>query len=344
MRIKARLASVLCARLASLLCAVVYFITPLIAAEDCRPCLLPIHRQHSSPAGAGPALDTASRSLTLRGGSSDVFGAPSTAGRAGDPSGGGWQGAQDYLATTGINITATAGSIAAYRSAVTLCNSSYLDDPFAALFARESCPERFKEILSLPAPKLVRFAVRTKFFDNFIRDCVHRHGIKQVVMIGAGFDARVLRGKDMRWDLVAPPTAHDMMESNILTFYELDLPELMDRKRELLERSGMGPRAAKALGAFTYRTHTYTFIHAHAQAHAGPYTTRTHVYHDVLLDQALSRVPEYELTSCRDYINTNVYMFINVYICTYAYTCMHVIMHSASRSAARAPNRGGCHV
>ena len=51
--------------------------------------------------------------------------------------GGGWQGAQSYLETTGINITATAGSIAAYRSAVTLCNSSYLDDPFAALFARE---------------------------------------------------------------------------------------------------------------------------------------------------------------------------------------------------------------
>ena len=103
--------------------------------------------------------------------------------------GGGWQGAQSYLETTGINITATAGSIAAYRSAVTLCNSSYLDDPFAALFAREMCPERFKEILLLPAPKLVRFAVRTKFFDNFIRDCVHQHGIKQVAPMHATWRA-----------------------------------------------------------------------------------------------------------------------------------------------------------
>ena len=178
--------------------------------------------------------------LRLRGGAS----APALAVGAG----GGWRGAQSYLETTGINITATAGSIAAYRSAVTVVNSSYLDDPFAALFARDACPGRFKEILSLPAPKLVRFAVRTKFFDNFIRDCVHRHGIKQVVLIGAGFDARALRGKDMRWDALATPTARDMMESNVLTFYELDLPEIMDRKRHLLERAGMGSRAAQALG------------------------------------------------------------------------------------------------
>jgi O-methyltransferase involved in polyketide biosynthesis len=105
--------------------------------------------------------------------------APSRAWRKGL---GGWQGAQTYFETTGINITATAGSIAAYRSAVTLCNNTYLDDPFAALFARETCPERFNEILSLPPPKLARFAVRTKFFDNFIRDGVHRRGIKQVLL------------------------------------------------------------------------------------------------------------------------------------------------------------------
>lgn len=69
-----------------------------------------------------------------------------------------------------------------------------------------------------------------------------------MVLIGAGFDARALRGKDMRWDALATPTARDMMESNVLTFYELDLPEIMDRKRHLLERAGMGSRAAQALG------------------------------------------------------------------------------------------------
>ena len=175
--------------------------------------------------------------LRLRGGTAVTMQAP-----------GGWRGAASYYAETGINITATAGSIAAYRSAVSLCNSSFLDDPFAALFAREACPERFKEILALPAPKLARFAVRTKFFDNFIRDCVHRRGIKQVVLLGAGFDARVLRGKDMRWDTLMPPTARDLMESNVVTFYELDLPELINSKSELLERAGMGPRAARSLG------------------------------------------------------------------------------------------------
>ena len=112
--------------------------------------------------GATPAwrqVGPAVHPLRLRGGSS-VADAPGAASAAG-ARGGGWRGAQSYLETTGINITATAGSIAAYRSAVTLCNSTYLDDPFAALFAREMCPERYKEILLLPPPKLVRFAVRT---------------------------------------------------------------------------------------------------------------------------------------------------------------------------------------
>ncbi len=132
-------------------------------------------RAHVQTSRALPSL-----ALHLRGGSSAVdSAAPSTAWRKGV---GGWQGAQRYFETTGINITATAGSIAAYRSAVTLCNNTYLDDPFAALFARETCPERFNEILSLPPPKLARFAVRTKFFDNFIRDGIHRRGIKQVLL------------------------------------------------------------------------------------------------------------------------------------------------------------------
>jgi len=313
--------------------------------------------------------------LRLRGGSA----ADSTTGLVSGGSGG-WKGAQSYLATTGINITATAGSIAAYRSAVTLCNSTYLDDPFAALFARESCPERFKEILSLPAPKLVRFAVRTKFFDNFIRDCVHRRGIKQVVMIGAGFDARVLRGKDMRWDTLLPPTARDLMESNTLTFYELDLPELMDRKRDLLERSGMGPRAAKALGAcmnFDYVRSIQTKRHAN---HGMPvaivhwpsrgfnkkemttlcicfFCLCAYTLHACVRDFMQTRINHleginYSICSCSEFmfrlngvdntLCTALFKQTHVHKVTQTYTSTHA--HTRThRPASRAPNRGRCH-
>jgi len=313
--------------------------------------------------------------LRLRGGSA----ADSTTGLVSGGSGG-WKGAQSYLATTGINITATAGSIAAYRSAVTLCNSTYLDDPFAALFARESCPERFKEILSLPAPKLVRFAVRTKFFDNFIRDCVHRRGIKQVVMIGAGFDARVLRGKDMRWDTLLPPTARDLMESNTLTFYELDLPELMDRKRDLLERSGMGPRAAKALGAcmiFDYVRSIQTKRHAnhgmpvaivHWPSRASTkkeittlcicfFCLRAHTLHACVRDFMQTRINHleginYSICSCSEFmfrlngvdntLCTALFKQTHVHKVTQTYTSTHA--HTRThRPASRAPNRGRCH-
>jgi hypothetical protein len=61
----------------------------------------------------------------------------------------------------------------------------------------------------------------------------------QVVFIGAGFDARALRGKDMRF-VEVPDEQRDskvnMFEvSPPLTFYEVDLPELIEAKREILE-------------------------------------------------------------------------------------------------------------
>jgi hypothetical protein len=77
-------------------------------------------------------------------------------------------------------LASTAGSIAAYRAAVTFLNSSYIDDPFSIMFARETNPEKLASAKLKNASELARFAVRTRFFDEFIRDAVFRDGIRQV--------------------------------------------------------------------------------------------------------------------------------------------------------------------
>jgi hypothetical protein len=60
----------------------------------------------------------------------------------------------------------------------------------------------------------------------------------QVVFVGAGFDARGLRGKDMRFSEV-PEEPKDAKRTMFevpppITFYEVDLPELIEAKREIL--------------------------------------------------------------------------------------------------------------
>ena len=77
-------------------------------------------------------------------------------------------------------LASTAGSIAAYRAAVTSLNSTYIDDPYALMFARIINPDKLVSAMSKPAADLARFAVRTYFFDKFVRDAVFEHGIRQV--------------------------------------------------------------------------------------------------------------------------------------------------------------------
>jgi len=99
------------------------------------------------------------------------------------------------------------------------------DDPFAAIFAAAGAHARegTERFLSLP---FFRDAVRlrTRFFDDFVRDGVAA-GARQVVLMGAGFDARGLR---------LPEIA-----SCGARVYEVDQPALLATKRELLAGAGV---------------------------------------------------------------------------------------------------------
>ena len=101
------------------------------------------------------------------------------------------------------------------------------DDPYAAVFAAagEHAREGTERFLSLP---FFRDAVRlrTRFFDDFVRDGVAA-GARQVVLMGAGFDARGLRLPE-----IAAQGAR---------VYEIDYDALLATKRALLATAGVTP-------------------------------------------------------------------------------------------------------
>ncbi|MBR7831894.1 SAM-dependent methyltransferase [Actinospica durhamensis] len=72
------------------------------------------------------------------------------------------------------------------------------------------------------------FAVRTRFFDDELRDAMDR-GIRQVVTLAAGLDARTVR-------LPCPDGT---------VWYELDLPEMTEFKTGLIARAELLPTCAR---------------------------------------------------------------------------------------------------
>lgn len=100
------------------------------------------------------------------------------------------------------------------------------DDPYAKIFAAgadEAAIEGTKRFLGLPF-LLEAIRLRTRFNDDFVREGLAA-GIDQVVLMGAGFDARGLRLRE-----IAERGAR---------VWELDFPAVLDRKRALLDAAGV---------------------------------------------------------------------------------------------------------
>jgi methyltransferase (TIGR00027 family) len=123
------------------------------------------------------------------------------------------------------------------------------DDPYAALFAAGGAhvAEATQRFLALPLfRELVR--LRTRFIDDVVREGL-AVGISQVVLLGAGFDARAMRLPEIAARRAA--------------VYEVDLAGQLERKCVLLAAGGvatpahvayvpcdfMAPRFEEALGA-----------------------------------------------------------------------------------------------
>lgn len=88
-------------------------------------------------------------------------------------------------------------------------------DPFAAKLAGDEVLEMLEE--QLPPQDRLYILIRTRFFDDFIIEAVRE--ASQVVILGSGLDTRAFR-------LTFP---------HLTKLFELDLPEVLERKVSLLQ-------------------------------------------------------------------------------------------------------------
>ncbi|WP_088242856.1 SAM-dependent methyltransferase [Calothrix rhizosoleniae] len=123
------------------------------------------------------------------------------------------------------DVCRTAVVMAAKRAIESERTDRLFEDPFAAQLVG------FKEMQSLrdnwdkqdgkdPKSNTLRIqfvAVRTKFFDDFLVSVIPE--VRQIVILGVGYDTRAYR-------LPLPPE---------ICIYEIDLPEIMSRKEEILK-------------------------------------------------------------------------------------------------------------
>jgi methyltransferase (TIGR00027 family) len=125
-------------------------------------------------------------------------------------------------------VAATALLTAASRARESARSDALFVDPWADLLAGSAGREfleRHEEVLTATTPI---FVVRHRFFDDFLAGAARR-GIQQIVLIAAGLDTRAYR-------LVWPTGTH---------IYELDQPQVLAYKQEVLDRAGATPECVR---------------------------------------------------------------------------------------------------
>jgi len=130
-------------------------------------------------------------------------------------------------ATPTNRVAPTSRWMAAARARESERADPLLHDPLAAALAG---PQGFawlghmKAAAWSHAPGLYP-VIRARFFDEFVLDACWSAGVRQVVLTAAGLDARAFR---LRW-----PTGTRL--------YELDLPEVLSKKDDVIGQAGATP-------------------------------------------------------------------------------------------------------
>ena len=130
---------------------------------------------------------------------------------------------------SGVGATATA--VAASRA---LANrAGLIDDAWAEPLVRAVGMEHFQELLDAPetsddVQRMVHgMAIRTRYFDDFLRETSHITGIRQTVILASGLDAR---GYRLPWPAGT-------------VVFEVDQPGVIDFKVSALQSLGARPTA-----------------------------------------------------------------------------------------------------
>jgi methyltransferase (TIGR00027 family) len=104
-------------------------------------------------------------------------------------------------------------------------------DPLAAALAGpegSTWLERMEAAAQADGPALYP-VIRTRFFDDFLLDSCRRLGVRQVVLAAAGLDTRAFR---LSW-----PSGTRL--------YEMDLPEVLNTKEDVIDRAGAKPNCER---------------------------------------------------------------------------------------------------
>lgn len=132
-------------------------------------------------------------------------------------------------------VGSTSCWVAAARALESESADALFSDPCARALAGDAGFAMVKtvagELLRSADPRNAYLSIRTRFFDDFIVRAVTERGVRQVVMLAAGMDARAFRFDwpgDLRW-------------------FEVDRPEIFDRKETVLAGMGAAPRCARAV-------------------------------------------------------------------------------------------------
>ncbi|MBS4729517.1 class I SAM-dependent methyltransferase [Mycobacterium sp. SM1] len=137
------------------------------------------------------------------------------------------------------SVGATALQVAAARAVETESQTPLISDPFARMFLDAAgngvwslfadpalLDDVDRDVRTLVQAMVDFMAVRTVFFDEFFLAAADA-GIRQMVILASGLDARVWR---LRWP-------------DGVTVYEVDQPKVLDFKAAVLRRHGVRPMA-----------------------------------------------------------------------------------------------------
>ncbi len=116
----------------------------------------------------------------------------------------------------------TASWTAAVRAQESAREDALFNDPWAEALAG---PEGLAWLEGRSAQSVLPIVLRTRHFDDFVLQMMREDGIRQVVILAAGYDTRAYR--------------LDWPEGTRV--YELDLPELLEAKQKVLDEAGAMP-------------------------------------------------------------------------------------------------------
>jgi methyltransferase (TIGR00027 family) len=155
-------------------------------------------------------------------------------------------------------VSETAFNVAGARAEESQRPDRLFDDPLAAAFVTARGKPQVETTESADGvdmrPMLHPYiAIRTRFFDDALLEATAA-GIRQVVILGAGLDARAFR---LRW-----PSGTRV--------FELDMPELFAFKEGVITQRGLEPRCDRAVIPVDLRDDWPAALEAHgfARTHA----------------------------------------------------------------------------